>query len=201
MPTATRSKPKTKASGINSPGYKINNMSNTAVEKATGKTWPQWIKALDAAGCAKMDHKQIVSVVSKKFDVGPWWQQMVTVGYEQARGLRAVHQKVDGYSSSVSKTIAASAKDVFDAWVDESRRRKWMKPAKFTVTTATPHKSIRIKWDADDTRVNVGIYPKGARKCQVTIEHNKLKDEAWVAWTKKCWAGCLADLEEYLVKS
>ena len=28
---------------------KLNNMSSAAVEKATGKTWPLWLKALDAA--------------------------------------------------------------------------------------------------------------------------------------------------------
>ena len=190
MATVTRSKP--------AAPKKVNNMSDAAVKKATGKTWPQWLKVLDAAGCAKMDHKQIVAVVSKKFGVGPWWQQMVTVGYEQARGLRQKHQTAGGYSVSASKTIAASAKDAFDAWVDESVRAKWMKPAKFTITTATPHKSVRIKWDADDTRVNVGILSKGPGKCQVAIEHNKLKNAAMVERTRKCWAGCLADLAKCL---
>ena len=76
-----------------------------------------------------------------------------------------------------------------------------MKPAKFTITTASPNKSLRIKWDADDTRVNIGIYSKGDAKCQVAIEHNKLKNAAAVERTRKCWAGCLGDLEKYLVKA
>ena len=53
MPTATLKKAPDKLNGI----------SSDAVKKATGKTWPQWIKLLDAAGCRTMDHKQIVAVV------------------------------------------------------------------------------------------------------------------------------------------
>ena len=34
-----------------------------------------------------MNHKQIVALLYAKHNVGPWWQQMVTVTYEQARGL------------------------------------------------------------------------------------------------------------------
>src|SRR3954471_7625806 len=93
-----------------------NNMSSEAVKKATGKTWPQWLKVLDAAGCKKMTHKQIVEVVNKKFKVGLWWQQMVTVGYEQARGLRVKHQNAGGFGVNVNKTLAVDADEIFAAW-------------------------------------------------------------------------------------
>ena len=45
-------------------------------------------KLLDKDGCKKMPHKQIAEIVHEKYGVGPWWCQMVTVGYEQSRGLR-----------------------------------------------------------------------------------------------------------------
>ena len=35
-----------------------------------------------------MSHQEIVRYLSTKHDVGPWWQQMVTVTYEHASGLR-----------------------------------------------------------------------------------------------------------------
>jgi len=60
-------------------------VSNEAVRAKTGKTWPDWFAILDKAGARKMDHKQIVAYLNEHHQVGPGWQQMVTVGYEQAR--------------------------------------------------------------------------------------------------------------------
>src|SRR5687768_2359813 len=87
--TATKKKPSKPTS--NKPTNFATKVSDDAVAKSTGKTWDQWFKLLDKAGCAKMNHKEIVAVVAKHFD-GPWWGQMVTVGYEQARGLRELNQ-------------------------------------------------------------------------------------------------------------
>jgi hypothetical protein len=68
-------------------------MSDEAVEAKTGKTWSRWFKHLDAAGARKMTHQEIVAHLRDKHDVRPWWQQMVAVTYEQARGLREIHEK------------------------------------------------------------------------------------------------------------
>ena len=67
-------------------------VGSEAVARATGRAWDEWLKVLDRAGAKTMPHKEIALLLSRKFDVPDWWSQMVTVGYEQARGLRAVHQ-------------------------------------------------------------------------------------------------------------
>jgi hypothetical protein len=189
MPTATARRP-TKAP------QKLNGISSDAVKKATGKSWPQWLKLLDAAGCRTMDHKQIVAVVSKKFDVGPWWQQMVTVGYENSRG-RQKGQRPDGFSFSVSKTLGASADAIYDAWTDHKQRAKWI-DEEFTISRSTPGRSVRFRWDADDTRGNVMLYPKGPAKCQITVEHSKLPNAAAAGKMKKYWTARLQELKGLL---
>jgi hypothetical protein len=197
MATATAKSPAKSAakSPATSPD-KLNGISSDAVKKATGKTWPQWLKLLDAAGCKQMDHKQIVAVVSGEHEIGPWWQQMVTVGYEQARG-RQRGQKPDGFGFSVSKTIAASAAAVYDAWVDAKQRAKWLED-ELTITKSTPSRSVRFKWEDDDTRGNAMLYPKGAGKCQITVEHNKLPTAVAAAKMKKYWARRLDELKKLL---
>src|SRR5882762_4706979 len=80
-------------------------MSDEAVKAKTGRTWKEWFGILDKAGARKMSHPEIVKYLHTKHDVGPWWQQMVTVTYEQVRGLRELHQKPAGYSISVSRTV------------------------------------------------------------------------------------------------
>jgi hypothetical protein len=66
-------------------------ISSEAVKAKTGKDWPEWFAILDAADAQKMSHKEIVALLAEKYQVGSWWQQMVTVTYEQGRGLRDRH--------------------------------------------------------------------------------------------------------------
>src|SRR6185312_7829975 len=92
----------TKAAPAKSP-----KMSDDAVKSKTGKAWKEWFAILDKAGAKKMTHQEIVKYLNSEQGVGPWWQQMVTVTYEQHIGRRGEHQKPDGYEISVSRTIAA----------------------------------------------------------------------------------------------
>jgi hypothetical protein len=147
-------------------------MSDEAVQSKTGQTWSRWFKLLDAAGAKKMSHQEIVAHLSEKHDVGPWWQQTVAVTYEQARGLRAKHQKPEGYEISVSRTIEAPVVKAFKAWTDEKTRKKWL-PANLTIRKATTNKSLRITWDGK-TSLAVAFLAKGADKSQVVAQHSKI---------------------------
>lgn len=174
-------------------------ISSEAVAQATGRSWDQWCRVLDKDGAAKLAHKDIAEHIRAKYAIGDWWCQMVTVGYEQARGLRAKHQKADGFSASVSRTLAAPMAKVFKAVSDAAKRRRWL-PDELTVTKATPGKSVRIAWN-DGTRVAVGFYDKtgkGGARTQITFQHDKLKNAAAVAKAKKFWAGRLDALGEVL---
>lgn len=172
-------------------------ISDAAVLKATGKSCDEWGRLLDRDGCKKMPHKEIAELVHEKHGVGPWWGQMVTVGYEQSRGLRKVHETSDGWKSSVSRTVAVPIAKLFDAWADEAARTAWMGKKKMTIRKSTKNKSMRIAW-AGETSLEVNFYPKGAAKSQVTVQHNKLKSEAEVAKSKKFWSGAMEKLKEVL---
>jgi hypothetical protein len=67
-------------------------ISNEAVKARTGRTWPEWFAILDEAGAPVVGHKGIVTLLTKYHRVGHWWRQMITVAYEQERGLREKHQ-------------------------------------------------------------------------------------------------------------
>lgn len=172
-------------------------MSDEAVESKTGKTWGRWFKHLDAAGAKKMSHQEIVAHLVERHSVGPWWQQMVAVTYEQARGLRDKHQKPEGYEISVSRTIAAPLGKAFKAWTDERIRKQWL-PASLTIRKATANKSLRITWDDGETSLAVAFVPKGAGKSQVVAQHSKLPDAKGAANMKKFWSQALDRLKEVL---
>jgi uncharacterized protein YndB with AHSA1/START domain len=175
--------------------------SDEAVMRATGKSWAEWLALLDAAGGREMNHKQLVAHLRAYTGVSSWWQQQLTVGYEQSRGLRARHQMADGYQISRSRTVAAPAAAVYHAWADDVTCARWLPDAVFTVRKATPPKSLRLTWagaaGTDGTVVEVALADKGDRTA-VTVQHNKLPDAAAAERMKAYWAEALGRLEDYL---
>ncbi len=169
-------------------------IADAAVRAATGKGWKDWFAMLDGAGARKLDHKGIVTIVAKRADPGPWWRQMVTVAYEQERGLRKKHQKPDGFSVSRSRTVAAPAARVFAAWREPRRRVRWLPGEAPTIRRATPHRTLRITWSDGTSDVDVHLWPKGAARTQVSVQHSKLPSAAAGERMKKLWGRALEAL-------
>ncbi|MEP0846797.1 MAG: hypothetical protein HRF50_08245 [Phycisphaerae bacterium] len=173
-------------------------VSSAAVEKATGKGWEAWFRILDRAGATDMSHKQIAAYLNSTQDVGDWWSQMVTVGYEQARGRREKHQRPDGYAVSGSKIIACPVSEAFRSWQDSRRRARWLPHERITIRTATPDKSMRITWSDGVSSLSANFYSKGDRKCQVAVQHGKLPDRRAAERMKAFWAERLDALRAQL---
>lgn len=173
---------------------KLNGISSEAVQAKTGKTWPEWVAVLDKAGGQKMTHQQIVAYLHTEHGVGGWWQQMVTGGYEKAAKGRAKGEMPDGFQVSANKTIAASAAVLFKHWRTPKARTHWLAADQLTITTTTPGKSIRAKWEQGG-RVNVHFWPKDEAKTQVSIEHSQLKNAREAAKFKKFWGTALEKLK------
>lgn len=174
-------------------------VSDESIRAKTGKGWDDWFKILDDAGAAKLTHAQIVAILARKYskDVGPWWQQMLTVGYERARGLRQVHETSAGFVANVSRTIGVDVQELYDAWADGSRRTRWLKGEKAAVKSSSHGKSMRLLWP-DGSMVEVYFTAKGRGKSSVAVQHTKLADQKAVERLKAAWKGHLDALKEML---
>lgn len=171
-------------------------ISSAAVAKATGYGWDYWLLALDKAGAARLPHREIVSVLYDGLGLRKnWWVQMVTVGYEQARGLRKINEKSSGFVATVSRTVGVPISALFAAW-EEGRRGDWL-PDAIEVRRATKNKSMRITWP-DGSGVDVNFYDKGGNKAVVAIEQGKLPDEGAVAAVRQLWGTTLDRLKSTL---
>jgi uncharacterized protein YndB with AHSA1/START domain len=185
------------ATTVDAPSQVKVQMSDAAVQAKTGKTWPEWFAILDAAGAQAMDHKGIVAHLHLHHpELGGWWEQMVTVTYEQARGLRAKHQKADGYQVSASKTVAAPLSAVYAAWLDETTRASWLPDAAFTVRKATPEKTLRFTWTDGQSDVEVRFSSKGETKSALTVQHSKLANQEEATRMKGYWGEALERLKD-----
>jgi len=174
--------------------------SDAAIRERTGRGWEEWFDRLDAWGAAERPHKQIARWVAEQLDIEPlaWNAQAISVSYERARGLRELGQRADGFAVSVSRTVAASPDALFDAFVDESERRRWLPDAQLTERTATRPRSARFDWGDGERRVHVSLDVKDGGRTTATVEHARLADAGEVEQMKAYWREHLAALKAQL---
>jgi hypothetical protein len=193
-------KPSTRtATAVKSVDYgAIAGMSDAVIKEKTGCDWARWVAALDYAHAAEMTHGERAALVNTRYKVGGWYSQMVAVGYERIKGLRAKGQRLDGtYEASKSRTYNVPVKKLFDAWSDSKIRTRWLSERGVKVRTARPPKTMRIGM-SDGSIVAVSFMPKGATKSSVALAHTKLGSKADADRLKALWSERLDALGEVI---
>jgi hypothetical protein len=171
-------------------------ISDAAVREATGQGWAQWFALLDEAGGRERGHKGIVALLHPRHLRSGWWSQMVTVAYEQARGLRKQYETPDGYQVGGSRTVAVPVAQLYGAFAVPAARRTWLgKDAGLTVRKATRNKSLRITWVDGRTHVDANFYARGSGRSMVALQHGKLRNAAEAKRMKAYWSRALARLK------
>jgi hypothetical protein len=122
----------------------------------------------------------------------------VTVSYERARRLRAVGERPDGFAVTASKTVAVLVERLYEAFVDESLRGRWLPNCPLRERTATKPRSARFDWAGSATRVIVGFEAKDEAKSTAALEHARLRGAAEAERMKAFWRERLSALKSQL---
>lgn len=172
--------------------------SDEALARRTDRAWDEWFELIDEWGGTNHTHAEIARWLETEHEVEGWWAQTITVGYEQARGMRVPGQMADGkFSANASKTVNVSADQAFQAFADEALRTQWLPDAELTPTTVNPPKSFRAEWE-DGTRIAVWLTSKGDDKTGVSLQHEKLPDADTAGEMKAYWRERLNALKAML---
>src|SRR5687767_7896682 len=174
-------------------------VSDASVHKATGKSWDEWFALLDAWHGTTHNHTEIARHVYETYGIDGWWAQNVTVGYERARGMRALHERPDGFSGNASKTFPVSVERLFAAFVEPDERDCWLEGIELRNRTSQPNKSARFDVLPEDRRLAVTFVAKGPDKAAAQLQQERLADADDVARWKALWKEQLARLASYLV--
>jgi hypothetical protein len=173
-------------------------MSEDSIRRRTGRGWEAWFDLLDDWGAAERSHREMAAWLVEEHGIGGWDAQSVTVSYERARGLRAVGERPEGFSVTAQKTVAVPVDRLYEAFVDESLRERWLPDGGLRERTATKPKTARFDWGDGDTRVIVGFTAQGDAKSTAALEHARLADAEEAERMKSFWRERVATLKEVL---
>jgi uncharacterized protein YndB with AHSA1/START domain len=174
--------------------------SDEAIRRRTGRGWEEWFDLLDEWGAADRPHREIARWVAEQQGVEPlaWAAQAVAGSYERARGLRAVGEHADGFTITASKTVAVPVDRLYDAFVDEALRGRWLPGGGLRERTATKPKSARFDWHDGASRVHVTFAAKGDAKSTASLQHERLADADDAERMKAFWRDRVAAMKDVL---
>ena len=172
--------------------------SDEKLTEATGNDWEGWLGILDRWGARDHNHGEIAEYLRAEHAVPAWWTQTITNGYERARGMRAKHQQADGFTIYVSKTVPVPLDALFDAFVDEPTRARWLGDGPMSLRGAQRGKVARFDWGDGRTRILVTFDAKGPAKATAHVSHERLPDADAAEAAKAAWKNRLAALKDLL---
>ena len=107
-------------------------------------------------------------------------------------------ENAQGFTAGASRTVNVPVEALFDAFMDESMRGRWLGDAELEIRTATRPKGARFNWRGGPTRVIVGFEAKGEAKSVVALSHERLGDAAEAEQLKRAWRSALTALKRQL---
>lgn len=157
-------------------------LGNEALNTATGRGWDDWFTLLAAAGAADWTHPQIVRWLAEEHGVPAWWCHSVTVGFEQARGLRLPGQRQDGsFEVSSSKTLPLNQQEALTVVIEAVSLGLRTTPQ--SESRAVNYLTAQWALDGRETLLATANPAKGGRT-SVSLAHQRLADSADVAPAK-----------------
>jgi hypothetical protein len=172
--------------------------SEAKLTEATGQGWHAWLAVLDRWGGRRRNHRETVDFLIAQHGVSGWYAQTITNGYERARGIRVKHQQADGFTIYASRTVNVPIDVLFEAFVDEAARARWLTGGSMTTRSTQPHRVARFDWADGRSRVMVTFEDKGPAKSTAAVSHERLADPDEAELAKASWRTRLAALKSFL---
>jgi uncharacterized protein YndB with AHSA1/START domain len=191
--------------------------SNESILKHTGKTWDVWIETLKKAGALNLTHKEIVQLLKTKYKLKPWFQQIVTGGFEVHTGRRREGENEKGeYTVTVTKTLPVDQKTLWKFITSQDGLNVWLKPmdefkivkgASFEVIggifgevrTFKPPMQLRLRWEDSDwakkSVVQVYVIARPKNKCMFGLTHEGLANPRIKERQRSYWKNVVQELE------
>ena len=172
--------------------------SNDRLTEVTGRGWDAWLSLLDGWNARDRTHRERVDYLLHEQRVPAWYAQALATGYERARGIRLKHQQATGFTIYASKTVGVPVAILFEAFIDERIRERWLPNGSMSARSSTPNKIARFDWEGGPSRVSVTFEAKGPSKSTAYVGHERLPDADEADAAKVSWKERLGVLKTIL---
>lgn len=172
----------------------MTNSRIAAIERATNRSWGDWLAYFDSIGAEKLDHHAIATHLLTELDgmvdnLG-WYAQATSNAYEHFIGRRIPGQQPDGtFRLSVSRTTGLGMQELMTEWQSFAA----VDPDVGALLSAEPRVSgteNRITWRVkgiDDTTITVISEPKPSGTASIVVQHGGLASQEVSAETREVW--------------
>ena len=172
----------------------------SSIEKATSKSWQQWVKELDESGARKLSHADLArkmhDELKGKVENHGWWAQGITVAFEQHIGRRVPGQLANGlFELAVSKTVASSRTNLFARlveWFESQNELNGHKLLK-TRSSETPNRS-NWRCDFNDGSKFAATVEGNDQKAKLVLSHTAVPSKQQADTWKIFWKNVADEL-------
>lgn len=175
---------------VSEPGH-----SDEVIRQQTGRGWDEWRALIDSWPGHTEGHAAIAAWLQKQHQVGGWWAQSITVGWERITGRRRPGQMADGtFTANRSVTVKTDTEALRQMLIADAGREALFPQMATELRSRPTSKNVRLAFD--DGIAEIAIAPRPDGCATVTISHTKLDSPDHVAHWKAFWGDWLAALEE-----
>lgn len=173
----------------------------SALERASGRDWQNWLDVFAAAGAQRLDHAAIARVALAQMPSDlqnpDWWAQGAAIAYEQHIGLRIPGQSSTGtFRVSASRTLPLDRDAAIDAWVSAyGETTDHLGHACGAARPSRTDKRSFWRFSLDGAgRVEVSATPKATDRAVLAINHDGLPDAEQIEQWRAHWKQLLSTL-------
>ncbi|MBK9051628.1 MAG: SRPBCC domain-containing protein [Chloroflexi bacterium] len=185
----------------------------------TGKSLEAWFAIFDQRDGTKAGRRPLADFLMKEMKLDLWWATTAYVEYERARNLRKKDGSLAGYNICITKTIKASAPQLYEAFTDPELLGQWF--ATHTKQDLTvggrfensdgnmgsykklqPGKGLAFTWEGQgqeqNSVVDVKLEAKGDNKSGLIITHDRIANRAEADGLRQGWGEAVERLKQFL---
>jgi hypothetical protein len=172
----------------------MTNSTIAAIERATNRSWNDWIAYFDSIGAEKLDHHAIATHLLTELDgmvdnLG-WYAQATSNAYEHFIGRRIPGQQPDGtFRLSVSRTTRLGMAQLMTEWQKFAAADANV-AAMLAAEPRVSGTEKRVTWRAkgtDDTTITVISEPKPNGTASIVVQHGGFASQEVSAETREIW--------------
>lgn len=188
---------------------RLNGISSLSVKKTTGKSWKMWVNIIDRKGGGNLSHKEIAKMIYEiylKNHWGPsnssdktaqWWAQMVTVGYEYAKGRRVLGGTINqGFEIGVQKIIHTNQQKLWKFLNSLKGKSIWLGKNEFELRTKKENERLRLIYKDSTLQISLFCNRNTPDKTNLRFHQEKLKSSEEREKMKRHWSGILNKISQ-----